>query len=195
MGRPRCGRRWCPLEDTLMPVETVLLDDGGVHFSADRRTSRHALPWMKLIVPTDGARVFFDGPRRGWTTDPVLTAAHVSNVSAVVGPTATFFFAPEHDDFATHDAMSSPIQVVAGRAGRAVIDCVRDLKPRDAQLGVDALVKILGAHQARRAVDGRVLEAKRQLADTPHLDATGLATRVGLSPSRLSHLFRAEMGT
>lgn len=177
-----------------MSIDTVLLRDGGAHQSADRATSRHALPWLKIIVPVDGARVYFGGSREGWTTSPVLTAPHTENVSAVIGPTVTFFFAPDYDGFRTQDQMTSTIDVVQGRRARAVIDAVKNLRLEDATLAIDELTSLLGATQHPRTLDARVREAKVRLMTHPHLDATALAGEVGLSVSRLSHLFTAEMG-
>ncbi len=90
--------------------------------------------------------------------------------------------------------MTSPIDVVDGRLGRALVDSVENLRVEDTADAVVELTSLLGCKQPPRALDGRVREAKERLIARPHLDAADLATEVGLSTSRLSHLFTAEMG-
>lgn len=66
----------------------------------------------------------------------------------------------------------------------------------DLQPATDRLVRALcdAGTQAPRPPDARVLHAMATLRRGPATDLAALAREVGLSPYRLSHLFRAECG-
>lgn len=86
-----------------------------------------------------------------------------------------------------------------GLVGRSnVTALVRDLfedrrSPDWAGEALDAMLAFGVAH-ARRAIDSRVSAAIRALGGDAPLPLAAAAARVGLSPSRLQHLFAAEVG-
>ena len=177
-------------------METVLLSDGGLHVSEDRHTKAHALPWHKVIVPLDGGEVLVrsaNGELR--TRSPVLTAANVRTCASTLGANMGLFFSPASDSFRITDMLRNGVQVFEGSRGKALIDICRTLSLGDSAGGIIEVQRAIQPGTAGgRSLDARVQGAKEQLHDGNPIRAEALAASLGLSVSRLSHLFSQEMG-
>ncbi len=156
---------------------------------------------MKVIIPLDGGEVFVDGKEPFWTRSPTVTRAHVVNESAVRGPSWTLFFPPESGGFRVARKTIAPIAPVIGRNGRDLIACARALNPQTVPDAIEEILRILGQGASPVALDVRVAEAKATILQwaAQDIEAEGLsiervASSVGLSSSRLSHLFAAQLG-
>lgn len=183
----------------MVAADTVILREGGAHFSVDASTGQHALPWVKLMIPLDGAQVFVDGTTPYWTRSPVLSAPLHPHQSAVRGAVWTLFFpADAHDIWAM--AANAPISPVLSKVGEALLTLGRDIDVQTIGPVIDECVRLLGHGEQARRLDPRVAAVKEAVLDwsrsedAQQFDIQQAADLVELSSSRLSHLFRAELG-
>ena len=174
---------------------------GLAHHTCGDWASEHALHAHKLVIPLD-APVHLTWPSgRTVTLDaPALVPAHVAQAMGSQGQTLALFWEVEDELGRVVGAnVDAPLTVLEGAAWwRGFAREVLDAGEED---GVDAIlaapVTRLGwSAEGARPMDARVAHAQRLLRASPEtrLKLGEAARAVGLSESRLSHLFTREAG-
>lgn len=175
--------------------------DAMVHATLGASTCMHALHAHKLVIPLDAPLTLRWPDGQALTLDaPALIPAHVTQEMGSPGQTLALFWEIDSPVGLVLGANAHDRLLVLGEpswwrdAARDALDHLEDPEAADAILGAP-LIRL--GWRAERPLDGRIRRARRLLRQAPGhaLSRDALAAATRLSPSRLSHLFRAETGT
>lgn len=175
--------------------------NGITHLARDTATSHHATHAHKLVVPLDAPIVLSTGTRAEDIMAPVFVPANVSQSMGSEGSTLALFWEPEHPLGRALNAASGSIHVIEGSAQRFVVGAIQEIvrtsrDPDTHATILDEVARILGAGTTPRVIDPRIVEAQEIIAARSGAISRGdIASEIGLSESRFSHLFTAQAGT
>ncbi|TPV93349.1 MAG: helix-turn-helix domain-containing protein [Myxococcales bacterium FL481] len=174
-------------------IDTALTEDGGAHFSTGQETRSHAFPWTKIVIPLDGTRLELrNAAVAGSTARALVIAANWPHELRASGPAMALFVAAHR--FRAHANLGSGVRQTDPAEHQALARIAADMSPHDTLRAVEAACEVIPHDTTLRSLDPRVREAMVYLADGPHWRADKLAIHVGLSKSRLSRLFHAQVG-
>lgn len=180
----------------------TLTTRGFIHPTFADATGLHAMHAYKLVVPLDAplCTELADG-RVHVDEAPVLVGPHLEQAMGCAGRAIALFWTPElAGNLDGLGAGERPLRL-GGADARWLRDALlawrEDLSEADAvdTLLLEVATKLAGPVRPRR-YDRRVHRAQELIARSPRhqLDLDAIAAAVRLSGSRLSHLFRAQVG-
>ena len=179
-------------------LQIVGLAAGDMVYASDRAfASRHALPMVKVVIPVDGWVEIEDATGRSLKTrDPLVVAPQLPQAIRCEGMTVTAFLRP-HGPAAMLRDQPAPIAVTRGSLAASWQAIARDFARAPETSGatealLEDISRAAGALRTPR-LDPRVQRALAQLAEIERTPSA-VASDVGLSTSRMTHLFTAEVG-
>jgi AraC family transcriptional regulator len=188
------------------PLAHLAMLQGGALFWSGAATARtHTLRALKLTIPLDGALLLrLPGePLALRLHQPVLVAPLAAQELGCEGASLSMFLDPDALPVRRLiGAMRGPVQVLEGAQAEALWSlggALRDpcASREDARCWVDEASAVLTPRGALAPPwDGRVSAAMAQLraAHGAQLPLAQVAAAVGLSPTRLAHVWKAYVG-
>ena len=185
-----------------MAEGAVIVGYGGLHLSVGRRTTRHALHALKLLVPLEGT-LLYEGAGTIRSNVPVLVPADHEHAASCDGVSLCVFIPPEVREgrlrgLARSDRPRITRGAVARRLfalGRSIGRGLEHASTDDHARMLDEVVATLTMCTATSApIDPRVRSVLAALDDDAAPPIAGLADTVALSRSHLAHLVKAEIG-
>ncbi len=180
-------------------AQTVVVRDrrwsAWLHRSADTVTSPHTLPGARVVIPLAGWASLTTTCATQSSPRAMLLGSHQECVAACEGPALTVFLDLRSPQAAAFPDEPRILSAKATRRLQAIARAGYSTLARDAEPMLRDVVTEFATSPAPR-IDARVEQAVQWLEHHPFAawSMPALARIVGLSTSRLAHLFQADLG-
>jgi len=185
--------------------QLFLWEGRGLYVGPTYRTTSHAHHAIQICVALQGRLRLRTAVKTRWRAyrAAVVPSDHQHELDAGGRSTALLYLDPEGSDAQAllrrgRTSVFSPAAPTAERLVKAALERAASGSGAESAIAFsEELIRILVPEAARLCpLDGRILRAMALLRETPELRMrlVHLSTAVALSPSRLSHLFREQVG-